>query len=313
MKDLWTEEGGTKAVTRPQPAKVKVVSDSGEEKSWELPLRSVPEDRVGPRRRKAPVVKPNARPAVAVPHPGQSYFPEETFHKDAVAYAVHQLEKKKKEHEKFMKSISPPVVKKGQKTYRGSLNDDKTWEEEPVQDGAVLRSKKREMKRIKKLHEQKKKKGKKGQAKKVTKLEADKLRRQALRHKGHPSLNKIEKQFDKLEEVVRQVERKQLRNKRNAEKKKEARKENLKIAKFGRHIFTPQVLDVTPTDKLSDKLLHVKGGAVHPIMDRIKSLEERNLVPARMRHTYNKRKILKPKGEVMIRREPMGKVPESRD
>ena len=85
------------------------------------------------------------------------------------------------------------------------------------------------------------------------------------------------------------------------------RAEGQNLVKYGRNQVTSLIPDVLPSKEHTGKLRHVKpAAATHLAKERSKSLEERGLVPARMRHTYNKRKLLRAKGEVRIVTEPMG-------
>ncbi|CCW62093.1 unnamed protein product [Phytomonas sp. EM1] len=132
-----------------------------------------------------------------------------------------------------------------------------------------------------------------------------------MRYRRHPNREVVRQEAAALEALLEKHERRQETLVAARERRREARKENLQVKHFGRHYHTPLVVDVLPTESLVGSLRHMSGGTVHPVLERMKSLEERNLIPARMRHSYNKRKILKPKGELRLKKETFGVLPET--
>lgn len=289
LKDIWSEEGGTKAIDRPQSVKTS--------KTWDLPAEVLPTNPLAPRRRKYEHEKPNLRAAVPIPHGGQSYNPQFDEHQAAIATAVIKLEKKKKDHEKIVRLLSA-----GRNDgIHGNFSADKTWEEE-VQDQQPPKEKKAKVENPEKKKKKKKKAGKKATAD---------LAKKAMLHRKHPDREAAVKQLDAIAEIAKEVQKKVDKRDRTAVQKKIARKEGQQIKSFGRYHHTPLALDVTPSDKIVGSLRHMSGGYVHPALERIKSLEERNIIPARMRHTFNKRKMLKPKGDVRLKTEDFGPMPET--
>lgn len=295
MVDLWAEEGGTKAVHRPRDVRTS--------STWTLPPEAVPLIPDAPRRRKIEHVKPNKRAAVAVPLEGQSYNPTDSSHQEALKVAVKKLEKKKRQHQKLVELLSIGRTEGVQ----GNFSADKTWDEEvkEVKPAKPMTAEKLESKKRKQLERKKKNKKKGG------KKNAADMAKRAMQHRQHPDRTAPLKQIDEIDEIAVEVQKKVAKRERTAIEKKKARKEGQQIKTFGRYHHTPLVVDVAPTDKLVGSLRHMSGSYVHPALDRIKSLEERNMIPARMRHVFNKRKLLKPKGEVRIKRETVGCLPET--
>lgn len=290
LVDLWASEKGTKTVNRPQPVRTS--------KSWTLDPETVPVNPADPRRRKYVHERPNKRAAVATPLDGQSYNPQYESHQEVVALAVKKLEKKKKQHEKLEALLT---LGRGD-VIKGNFSADKTWEEE-VQESKPLKDKKKPV-----VDEPaKKKKKKKKQGKKVTAMAA----KRALPHRRHPDRSAPMKQLENIDKIAKEVQKKVNKRNKTAVNKKLARKEGQQIKNFGRYHHTPLVVDVASSDKLVGSLRHVSGSYVHPALDRVKSLEERNIIPARMRHNFNKRKLLKPKGDVRLKTESYGTLPET--
>lgn len=287
-RNLWSDEQGTKAINRPQP--VAVV------KGWKVAPDILPAKPIAPRRRKYAPVRPNNRDAVATPLPGQSYNPVDDDHQQALRKAVRQLDRKKKKDERFVAMMMHGRDRK----YEGNFSADKTWEEE-VKEATPKPAKAADAKSS----------NKKKNKKKATKTETAQEARQAMRHRRHPLREVVAKETEHLDELLASHAKKQEKREAARLKRRAAKKANLNVKHYGRHYHTPLVVDVAPTDKLVGSLRHLSGGYVHPALDRMKSLEERNLVPARMRHTYNKRKVLKPKGEVRLKREEFGIMPET--
>ena len=291
LTDLWSEDNGTRAITKPQPVKTS--------ESWYVPAEAFT-DKVGPRRRPVHHQKPNLRDAVAIPAPGQSYNPSFESHQETVSTVVKKLNKKKKSHEKLVDLLS---LGKDQKVV-GNFSADKTWDEE-VKDQPKPKAKKAASSAAAEDRKKKRKKQKKG------KKETERAAKHALPHRRHPDRNAAVKQTDGIDEIAAEVNKKVQKRERTAQKKKEARKAGQQIKSFGRYHHTPLVPDVAPTDKLVGSLRHMTSTYTNPLTERVKSLEERNIIPARMRHQFNKRKILKPKGEVRIKREAFGIMPET--
>ncbi|RNF03252.1 uncharacterized protein Tco025E_08219 [Trypanosoma conorhini] len=296
LRDLWTGEDA-RAVNAPQPVRIA--------RGWDVQPEVLPAKPLAPRRRKYAHVRPNNRDAVALPHPGQSYNPADDDHQAALRVAVRKLQRKRAADERFM-----AVMTRGRDTpVTGNFSADKTWEEEVQERPQNPKKKpgtKQEEEQAKKKKRQKKNKSKKKASK--ASLQAAK---RALPHRRHPKREVAVKEVDEIDEIVAVHEARQARREAARERRRTVKRENMQVKSFGRHHHTPLVLDVAPTDKLVGSLRHLNGGYIHPVMDRMKSLEERNLVPARMRHTYNKRKVLKPKGEVRVKRETFGVMPET--
>lgn len=295
-RDLWASEGGTKAVSRPQPVKIA--------KKWAVTPDVLPIKKEAPRRRKLVVIRPNNRPAVPVPLPGQSYNPTDESHQGALKIAVKQLQKKEKAHRKFVQEITYGRDKQ----FCKKALDDTNWEEEVKEKKEKVKREKSEVE-LKREEVIKKKKAKK--LKKLGKSNVEKEVKKSFPHRRHPDRLAIVKEMDELEKIKQSVEKRQEMLEKKREKRKAEKKENMQVKHYGRHFHTPLVVDVATSDQLVGSLRHLSGGNTHMALDRMKSLEERNLVPAKMRHTYNKRKILKPKGEVRIKREPFGVTPET--
>lgn len=293
MKDLWDAEEGTKAIVTPTALRV----DSGK---WFIDAEMRPNEQAGVRTRAyKDTAKPNKRAAVAIPHPSQSYNPDDRNHQAALQAVAVSLEKKRKAHENFVKKITHtgPRIK-------SALVDDQTWEES-VNDGAVARQEKALIKN-------------RGRTKRTTKLKVKKVVKDSIRrskrHMRHPDRAAAVGDLDEIADIKEAVDKKVKRMANKAKRKIQARKDGLETKSFGRYHFTPQLLDVATTDKLVGCLRHIAANtASHAAVDRVKSLEERNVIPARMRHTFNKRKMLKVKGQVMIKREPMGRMPDPDD
>lgn len=297
LRDLWASDG-ERAVNAPQPVRVA----SG----WYVPPEALPVKSSAPRRRKYAHVRPNCRDAVALPHPGQSYNPLYDDHQSALRVAVKKLERKKRADEKFVAMITHG---------RGTPNTsnfvtDKTWEEE-VQERPPATKNKAKTETAAVCDKQKKLEKKKNRKKKATKASLMKAAKNAFPHRRHPKREIAVKEAERLDEIMAAHAKQQLKREAVRERRRAVKREGLQVKSFGRYHHTPLALDVAPTDKLVGSLRQLNGGHIHPVMDRVKSLEERNLVPARMRHTYNRRKVLKPKGEVRLKRESFGVLPET--
>ncbi|RHW70104.1 Nop53 (60S ribosomal biogenesis) [Trypanosoma brucei equiperdum] len=306
LRDLWSG-ADERAVNAPKPVRTS--------RGWNVPPEVLPAKPQAPRKRKCAYVRPNNRAAVALPHPGQSYNPRDDDHQKALLKAVKHLEKKKRDHERVVKFLTRGRDQK----YNGSLSTDETWEEEVKE--RPEKKKKKTQKTVKegvqegdsnvaKKEEDKKKKRKKKDKKKVSKASLLATKK-TLPHRRHPKRDIVLNEVDHIEEIAAQHAKREAKRQAAREKRRLIKREGMSIKSFGRHHYTPLSLDVAPSSNLVGSLRHLNGSSVHPITDRMKSLEERNLVPARMRHVYNKRKVLKPKGEVRVKRETFGVIPET--
>ncbi|KAK7195725.1 hypothetical protein NESM_000502800 [Novymonas esmeraldas] len=157
----------------------------------------------------------------------------------------------------------------------------------------------------------KKKKNETKKKKKKTKKASAQDAKRAMAHRRHPQRDVVEKETEELDALLSAHEAKEDKRAEARQRRRAAKKENIAVKHYGRHYHTALAIDVAPSDKLVGSLRHLSGGYVHPALERMKSLEERNLVPARMRHTYNKRKVLKAKGQVRLKREEFGIMPET--
>jgi hypothetical protein len=313
--DLWSADNGTKAVNAPKPLNIAP--------GWTIPVENVPASRQRmPRRRVVAAIRPNLRAAVPVPVEGQSYNPAADDHLALVSQVAKSLIKKKKAHERFVRQMN----NKGDGKYHGTLTTDKTWdnddeeaEEEDNNTGkgsastqqsnnankkALVASTNKKDKDSKKKN---KKKDKKKQAKKENTIELNQKTQRQRTHRRHPERASTLDQVDELDELVKEQE---LKNKLSAErsaKHNEKRRAAQSVKVYGRHYYQPLVADVAPSTALVGSLRHLAASkSVHPALDRMKSMEERNLVPARMRHKYNQRTDFMPHGQVVIKRERFG-------
>lgn len=292
--DLWSAEGGTKAVNKPQPVETS--------KGWTIDTEMIPAVKGDVRPRAVPFTKPNKRAAVAVPNPGQSYNPDDTHHQAAMLQAAIKLQERKNSFEKFARMMTNTG---DGKVNFGQLVNDKNWEEENVNEGKPILSE--EQQEQKNAEDRKKKKAK------VKKVVRDSIQK-SKKYKRQPDREKVLEKFDKLDTIVAEVNKKVAKRERRVVEKKRLRAEGQQIMSFGRYRHTPLVMDVATSDKLVGSLRHMTNdSAAHAALDRVKSLEERNLIPARMRHTYNKRRVLKARGQVIVRREAMGRCPDPDD
>ena len=351
--DLWEGDNDT-AVSRPLPIRT---SDD-----WYIDAEMAPEDRNGPRRRIYQPKRPNQRPAVMVPHAGQSFNPDDVNHQLALLKATNALERKQLEDAKFQKMLS----QKGDGSYKGNLSSDKTWEDEAVARPTPLSSSGRDAKQRNNVAKSaspaagllatraraalatattsdlpagdgdppvenevaaavsataagvaknsgignEKKKNKKKKAKKGNKIEVAKgIRRQRV-HRRHPQ-RITSGDVAELPDVVSDLTERQARLDKLRKARRKRKAAGMDIKAFGRYHHQPLVIDVAASDARVSTLRHMKSSVnIHPALDRIKSLEERNLIPAKMRHKYHLRKDPMPLGDVMIRKETMGLMPE---
>ena len=317
--DIWDAKdeatGEDRAIVRPQPLRTS--------ENWTIDNEMTFHDRQAPRRRAVEVVKPNKRAAVAAPHPGQSFNPQVDEHQDALKKAVTKLEKQKASHQRFVRWMSlgrtagdEDVSKFGgglqhdsvrSKTTGVEDDDDEEAEEVDEETGGTRKASPYGSGAQKKAGPAQPPKKKK---KKLTQRQAERRTRHHIRH---PDRLIAEEEIDHIKDLQREVNEENAKKMERLARRKLAQMEGQQTKKIGRHIHHPLPLEVQPSKDLVGSLRHVKSGVIHPVQDRLKSLEERNLVPARVRHTFNKRKVLKSKGEVMIRREPFGVMPDTLD
>lgn len=298
-RDLWSAEKGTKAVNRPQPVTIA--------KGWRVQPDILPIKKEAPRRRKYAPVRPNNRAAVAVPLPGQSYNPTDSDHQAALSKVVKKLQRRKAKDAKVVHMLT---VGRGDKT-GGSFLTDKTWEEEVKEFPSEASKKKKKKTAEQERNKAKERRKKERKQKKLGKKGSEREARRAMKHRRHPNRDTPAKEAEVLDKILEAHEETMASRQSKAEKRRQERKENATTKHFGRYYHTPLVEDVVPSSQLVGSLRHMSGGYVHPVLERMKSLEERNLVPARMRHVFNKRKVLKPKGEVKLKRESFGVLPDT--
>lgn len=317
MKDLWGDAAD---------------SDTNNSKTgdWKLSCAKTAEKRKEwtPRSRPPNPSKPNHKAAVPLPHGGQSYHPADDAHQDALRQASKNLERKKKQDDDWIKKMSLK-----DKAYKGDLKSDRNWKDDDEDDaltgenGELLLGNKvsvrtkpeREMKRSEKLDEHKKKmvEIKKKHGKKLSKSELAERKRHALKLKRQPNQIRKMRDADRVEEIADEVGAAMDHTVRLTKYRKALKKKDQSTVAFGRHYHQPLALEVAPTQALTGSLRQLLNGrqggniaAVHPLVDRMKSLEARNMVPARMRHKYNKKKEVIAPGEVKILREPFGLMPQ---
>jgi hypothetical protein len=308
--DLW--ENGGRTINTPQP----LVTDD-----WTLPAENVIQPRDGPRKRARALKRPNQRPAVAVPLEGTSFNPTLNAHQEALAKAVRKLEKQKESHQKFAKWLSlgrdgGAVVEEGgmgdKSKFGGGLQIDHVRQKAVLEDESASSadgsSDSEHGEKAGQRATGKERKTAKKSSKKKPKLEIRKETNKTRVNRRHPDRSQVAAEIDDIDELLKEQEKQTQRKIERLARRHLARSEGLQTKKIGRHIHHPLPVEVQPTKDLVGALRHVKSGIVHPVQERIKSLEERNLIPARMRHTYNKRKILKPKGDVLIKREAFGPI-----
>lgn len=296
-KNLWASEKGTKAIDRPQKVSIG--------KKWAASPDVLPTAELGPRRRKLVQIRPNNRAAVSLPLQGQSYNPTDEDHQQAMKIAVRQLEKKKTKHQKFVREM---LLGRTEEKKPMKVITDSNWEEEVKE---VALRKPAEKTSLQVEHEARKKNQKQAKLKKQGRKKSEDEVKRSFPHRRHPGRVSVCNEAAKITELVELQSEAQKKLDLKRQKRREAKKENMQIKHYGRHYHTPLVTDVATSDQLVGSLRHLSGGNIHPAMERMKSLEERNLVPARMRHSYNKRRILKAKGEVKIKTEPFGLLPSS--
>ncbi len=315
MKDLWGDDSN---------------NNNKKNEEWKLSCAKTAEKRKEwtPRSRPPNPSKPNHKAAVALPHAGQSYHPADDAHQDALRQAAKNLERKKKADEAWIKKMSLK-----DKAYKGDLKSDNNWKDVDEDDAltgengelllgekASIRSKPaREMKRSEKLEEKKKKiqEIKKKHGKKLSKSELAERKKHALKLKRQPNQVRKLRDADRVEEIADEVGAEMDHSTRLTKYRKALKKKDQTTVAFGRHHHQPLALEVAPTQALTGSLRQLlngrQGGAnavVHPLVDRVKSLEARNMIPARMRHQYNKKKEVIAPGEVKILREPFGIMPQ---
>ena len=337
LKDLWGDEAGTKAIVKPQrsevakgaptaiPSNYKYKSPTtGELKEqhsspdWHIEHEMVVQGKTSVRTRPfQDNYRPNKRAAVAIPHTAQSYNPDDTNHQILMQAVAKKLEKKKEKHEKFVAMMSNT----GKIQNKGTLVDDANWEEE-VRDGAIDRESKRLARKAANPVGKKKKSRHPEAPNRVPKVVRDNIRK-SKKFKGQPDRIKAVKSLDNIDDILEDIAKKARKSVSKCAKKREVKRDGQQTKNFGRYHYTPLTTDVATSNKLVGSLRHMggagssSGGAsYHPSAERIKSLEERNVVPARMRHKFHdksRQKRQKPKGDVIIRREPMGRLPDPDD
>ncbi|KAG8348790.1 putative Nop53 (60S ribosomal biogenesis) [Trypanosoma vivax] len=300
MRDLWSAEGD-RAINAPQPVRVS--------KGWDVAPEVLPAKPLAPRKRKYIHVKPNRREAVPLPHPGQSYNPCDDDHQDALRITVRQLERKKAEHEKFVAKMTRGC---GKPIKGNSSTVDKTLVEEQRSGqasgkGDVVP----QAENVKQAsNEPGKKNSKKKKKKKVSKASLQAAKK-ALPHRRHPKRDVVVREVDNFHELAKAHAKKEKIRAAARERRRSIKRDGLKVKTFGRHHYSPVALDVAPSQQLVGSLRHLNGGSVHFALDRMKSFEERNLVPARVPRACNRKKVLKPKGDVRLKRETFGVVPDT--
>lgn len=194
--------------------------------------------------------------------------------------------------------------------------DDENQREQ--QEAAFAVFKKEKMTRSQVLEEKKKKTRdqKLKHGKKLSKSELADRKRHALALKRQPNQIKKNKDVDRIDEIADEVGAALFRSHQLAKHRKQLKKRNQTTVSFGRHHHQPLALEVAPTTALTGSLRQLmnRSGAnavVHPVVDRMKSLEARNMIPAKMRHKYNKKKVVVAPGEVKVVREAFGTMPDS--
>jgi len=316
--DIWDtvdeKSGKAKAINTPQPVNVAP--------GWDVNPDMIHRPKGEARKRKIQVVKPNKIAAVELPHAGQSFNPQVDDHQQALSKAVHKLEKQKASHEKFAQWLNIGKTKEEKSLYGGGVNpdylgskrraegedgdampgaagDDSEDDEEDEEEGAPMsknQSKKRRSDVPKKRH---------------IKMIHRKDVKRSRDERRHPDRDQIAADMEDLSELMAEVQERKQKNFERLARRKMRNAEGLQTKKIGRHIHQPLPMEVSTTGNLVTSLRHLKAGEIHPLQHRVKSLEARNLIPARMRHTYNKNKKPKAKGEVMIRKENFGLMPDS--
>ena len=311
--DLWDDDGV--AIQRRPEART-----TGAKGDWFIDAENQHHAVTAARRRavERTVAKPNKRAAVPIPLAGQSYHPDEKDHEEAVNFAASKIISRKAAHDKFVKSMNLRTPKE----YKGDLNTDKTWEEEVQGPGTAGKklpagsSTDAALPAAAAADRTKAEKAKAAKAKAKKSKNAIEVRRDTRRsrmHARHPDRKSVEADADRLDELQLEVDKETRKSERRALRKLVRKAEGQQLVKYGRNMHTPLLPDVLPKAAHTGALRHVKPAAVHhPALDRAKSLEERGLVPARMRHTYNKRKMLKAKGEVRVVTEEFGGLVEQK-
>jgi hypothetical protein len=284
--DIWDDDGV--AINRnPAPRETSV--------GWYADVENQP---VLTRGRKLDHMRPNKRAAVPVPMAGQSYRPTEEDHQQTVRVVASKLTKLKSQHDAFTKERQ----RRKKPEYKGDLNTDKLWEEEVVEGRRTPMPSKSALKRAQLA---KAKSGKK------TALDLRRENRANRSRARHPDRRDVADDVGQLDQLMAEVDEETKQSELRHLRRRVRRSEGQQTPKYGRHMHTPLVPDVLPTSAAAGKLRHMKpANAAHPALDRLKSLEERGVVPARMRHTYNKRAQLRPKGEVRVVHENFGGLVE---
>lgn len=266
----------------------------------------------------------NHKAAVALPHGGQSYNPEDTAHQSALAQAAQTLARKKAQHEKFMAEqlrresdlikARDGAAKKADESEDEGSDDEADEAMVPLGDKPSRRTEETKSSQLRKLQQQKEKRIARGK-KKLTKTEQAQL---ARKNRGFKRQPKADPDLDRVEDVADEVAARLYRSHRMSVHRKKLRRLDQTTVAFGRHHHQPVALEVAPTAALTGSLRTMLNNqtAAHcvqnPLVDRVKSLEARNMIPARMRHTYNKKKEVLQPGEVKVHRESFGTLPDDR-
>lgn len=321
MKDLWGGKDGKASQKNKQPDRSWVLSSKSAIKRDEWEARVRPSN---------PSAK-NEKAAVPLPHGGQSYHPSDDAHQHALLLATKNLEKKKKQDEKWIKSrnlneeelLGLPKKKVSHKKPldnedAAESNDDSSSDDEQEEEYIDNTIDKEKMTRSQVLNQKKQKTRdqKLKHGKKLSKSELAERKKFALNLKRKPNQLRKNKDIDRIEEIADEVGAALYRTHQLSKYRKNLRKKNQTTISFGRHHHQPLAMEVAPTQALTGNLrqLMSRKGAnavVHPVVDRMKSLEARNMVPAKMRHKYNKRKEVIANGEVKVIRETFGTRPTS--
>jgi hypothetical protein len=314
--DIWDQvgKGGqARAITEPQP--VELVP------GWFADADMIHRPKGEARKRKVMYAKPNNIAAVELPHEGQSFNPQVDAHQDAMAKAVKKLTMQKASHEKHVEWKKIGTTKEEKSLFGGGVQpdylgpkrravtegeeDDMPGSDEEEEEEGLAGGKNKKIKAKKRRSDVPKKKYIKMKYRHDVKRTRDERR--------HPNYDEIAEDMQDLPEMMQAIMDKHKSNFERLARRKMRSAEGLMTKKIGRHIHHPLPIEVQTTGQLVGSLRHVKSGDIHPLKHRVKSLEARNLIPARMRHTYCKNKRPKGKGEIMIRKEPFGPVPDISD
>ena len=323
MRDLWGAEGGKAYVKNKQP-----------DPNWSLSSKNAfKKETQDPRKRPGLRSEKNKKEAVPLPHGGQSYHPTDADHQAALKRAAATLERKKHQDEEWVKKRSlnekdliESLKKKNKKQKNkdaadgedaSSSDDDSEDYDEPLAPREKAEDRQK-MTRSQVLKEKKKntvaQKAKHG--KKLSKSELAERKKHALRLKRQPNQLKKLKDVDRIEEIAAEVGAEKYHSIKLAQFRKELKKKGKITKAFGRHHHQPLAMEVAPTAALTGSLRQLmsragNNAAANPVVDRMKSLEARNMVPAKMRHKYNQKKEVIQTGEIKVIKENFGTNPHS--